>query len=536
MRVPWNEDMRVKFPATVQFMRLGYEYQSLKDADIHPETRIFLNRFVPAIQRINRDKNLTVEQILATIEEIHGIIKNNDMGKEFLGRLLDQTADIKLIDFDHPEDNDFAVVDELTFGPEAKGSFRPDINILVNGIPLGFLEVKKPNNEGGIQKEFHRMLDERLQVPEFKKYFNMLQFVTFSNNMEYETDNDAAPAEEVRAGSFYSTPNGNRTFFSFFREENPKTSGFKEIYMDEVRYKQGENNDNGSVQINLSVDILKSFSIPLPSMEKQKRIAFFLDSIDKKIDNNNVISAELEGMAKDLYDYWFVQFDFPDENGKPYKSSGGKMVWNDELKREIPEGWENGIVSDLGTVVTGGTPSTGCAEYFAKSKSGHAWATPKDLSNLNGRYFYHGEADITDAGLKNSAGNIMPKGSVLFTTRAPIGYIAITANEACTNQGFKSIIPAKKFGTEFVFQTLKMLTPQMQRVGVGSTFKEVSKDVFSRQSIVIPSVNLLKKYAALTLDIAEKIRNTQEENVELTSLRDFLLPMLMNGQVKVKGA
>lgn len=85
MRVPWNEDMRVKFPATVQFMRLGYEYQSLKDADIHPETRIFLNRFVPAIQRINRDKNLTVEQILATIEEIHGIIKNNDMGKEFLG-------------------------------------------------------------------------------------------------------------------------------------------------------------------------------------------------------------------------------------------------------------------------------------------------------------------------------------------------------------------------------------------------------------------------------------------------------------------
>lgn len=137
--------MRVKFPATVQFMRLGYEYQSLKDADIHPETRIFLNRFVPAIQRINSDKNLTVEQILATIEEIHGIIKNNDMGKEFLGRLLDQTADIKLIDFDHPEDNDFAVVDELTFGPEAKGSFRPDINILVNGIPLGFLEVKKPN-------------------------------------------------------------------------------------------------------------------------------------------------------------------------------------------------------------------------------------------------------------------------------------------------------------------------------------------------------------------------------------------------------
>lgn len=154
--------MRVKFPATVQFMRLGYEYQSLKDADIHPETRIFLNRFVPAIQRINSDKNLTVKQILATIEEIHNTIKNNDMGKEFLSRLLDQTADIKLIDFDRPADNDFAIVDELTFGPEAKGSFRPDITVLVNGIPLAFLEVKKPNNEGGIQKEFHRMIRQNL--------------------------------------------------------------------------------------------------------------------------------------------------------------------------------------------------------------------------------------------------------------------------------------------------------------------------------------------------------------------------------------
>lgn len=293
MRVPWNEDMRVKFPATVQFMRLGYEYQSLKDADIHPETKIFLNRFVPAIQRINRDKNLTVEQILATIEEIHGIIKNNDMGKEFLGRLLDQTADIKLIDFDHPEDNDFAVVDELTFGPEAKGSFRPDVTVLVNGIPLGFLEVKKPNNEGGIQKEFHRMLDERLQVPEFKKYFNMLQFVTFSNNMEYETDNDAAPAEEVRAGSFYSTPNGNRTFFSFFREENPKTSGFKEIYMDEVRYILKDNGyspsyaDTEEFQTNLQPStpcnrfVTSFFDIPRMMYLLQYGF-FYVDTIDEK--------------------------------------------------------------------------------------------------------------------------------------------------------------------------------------------------------------------------------------------------------------
>lgn len=167
----WNEDMRVKFPATIQFMRLGYEYQSLRDAEIDPDTRIFLNRFVPAIQRINGNE-YSESELEAIIGEIHRIIKNNDMGKEFYDRLTSQTADVKLIDFDHPADNDFAIVDELFFGPQEKGSFRPDITVLVNGIPLGFLEVKKPNNEGGIQKEFHRMLDERLQVPEFKKYFN----------------------------------------------------------------------------------------------------------------------------------------------------------------------------------------------------------------------------------------------------------------------------------------------------------------------------------------------------------------------------
>ena len=293
MRVPWNEDMRVKFPATIQFMRLGYNYQSLKDAEIHTENRIFLNRFVPAIQKINSGKDLTTEQILAEVEEIHNIIKNNDMGKEFLSRLLDQTADIKLIDFARPADNDFAIVDELTFGPEAKGSFRPDITVLVNGIPLGFLEVKKPNNEGGIQKEFHRMLDERLQVPEFKKYFNMLQFVTFSNNMEYETDNDAAPAEEVRAGSFYSTPNGNRTFFSFFREENPKTSGFKEIYMDEVRYILKDNGyspsyaDTEEFQTNLQSStpcnrfVTSFFDIPRMMYLLQYGF-FYVDTIDEK--------------------------------------------------------------------------------------------------------------------------------------------------------------------------------------------------------------------------------------------------------------
>lgn len=203
----------------------------------------------------------------------------------------------------------------------------------------------------------------------------------------------------------------------FHLDDTKVTPKYMKYYTISQTYRNWVNNGpTGSTRGNMSEGDFADMPVFLPSRKQQDAIVNLFSPFDEKIDNNNAIAAELEGMAKDLYDYWFVQFDFPDENGKPYKSSGGKMVWNDELKREIPEGWENGIVSDLGTVVTGGTPSTGCAEYFAKSKSGHAWATPKDLSNLNGRYFYHGEADITDAGLKNSAGNIMPKGSVLFTT------------------------------------------------------------------------------------------------------------------------
>jgi len=256
-----------------------------------------------------------------------------------------------------------------------------------------------------------------------------------------------------------------------------------------------------------------------------------LGSIEERIENNNAICAELEAMAKLLYDYWFVQFDFPDENGKPYKSSGGKMVWSEELKREIPEGWEIGCVSDLGSIVTGSTPPTEHKEYF--TDHGFAWATPKDLSLLNGRYFFGGAVDLTEAGLKNSSGRLMPAGSILFTTRAPIGYIAITANPACTNQGFKSIVPDKRFGTEFVYQTLRNLTPQMQRVGVGSTFKEVSKEVFSAQPVVLPAHQVVLAYSKMTTDVQEMLKRYQEENAELASLRDFLLPLLMNGQVVI---
>lgn len=227
----FNEDTRVKFPATVQFLRLGYNYLSLKEANIDFNTKIFIDLFKSSLEKIN---SLVIQQdeLNELISDISRMIKNNDLGKEFYKRLLSSEYPIKLIDFDNIENNNFTVVDELPFSikqSSEEGSFRPDINVLINGIPLAFLEVKKPNNEGGIQVEFDRMINKRLKNDEYKKFFNMIQIVSFSNNMEYEECDDAL---EVKAGSFYTTPNGFNTTFSFFREDISNyhsTYNFKEI-------------------------------------------------------------------------------------------------------------------------------------------------------------------------------------------------------------------------------------------------------------------------------------------------------------------
>jgi len=236
----FNEDTRVKFPATIQFLRLGYEYQSLKGSRVDFETKIFIDRFKTSLERINKRK-IANDELFTLLAEINTLIKNNDLGKEFYKRLISSEHPLKLIELDDYKKNDFAIVDELPFsikeGTE-EGSFRPDINILVNGIPLAILEVKHPNNSGGIQVEFERMINKRLKNDEYKKYFNLIQIISFSNNMEYE-DADDDIADQVKAGSFYTTPNGQSTTFSFFREdikEYHSNYKLKDIDEENIRY------------------------------------------------------------------------------------------------------------------------------------------------------------------------------------------------------------------------------------------------------------------------------------------------------------
>lgn len=289
----------------------------------------------------------------------------------------------------------------------------------------------------------------------------------------------------------------------------------------------------GSTIHHISLETMRNYPLPdLPPLDEQHRIAGVLSAIDDKIENNRKLMAELEATARLVYDEWFVRFDFPDEQGRPYRSSGGKMVWNDELKQEIPLGWEAGSINQLGSIISGATPSTDVPENYANGAI--AWITPNDLSKLGSSIFvWSGERNISERGLASCSAQLMPAGSVLMSSRAPIGYLAIAAKDCCTNQGCKSLVTDKGFGSLFIYFSLKHFMPLIESQGAGTTFKEVSGSVLGSVRLPLPSLNLASSFEESIAPLLNREKATEREVSGLISLRDWLLPMLMNGQVKV---
>lgn len=218
MSVPHNENSRVKIPALVHFTRLRYEYVSLKNysGNIDEETNIFVDTFRTAINRINR-ANLSVEDVQKVIDEIKIVLSADDLGRAFYSMLLSGHNGLKLIDFDleNIDGNTFQVVTELTY-KNGNDEFRPDITVLINGIPLAFLEVKKPNNKDGINAEYIR-INKRFKNKQFKRFVNITQIMVFSNNSEYD-DSEVVSLE----GAFYAASSYKTLFFSHFREEDER--------------------------------------------------------------------------------------------------------------------------------------------------------------------------------------------------------------------------------------------------------------------------------------------------------------------------
>ncbi|MGO2870231.1 MAG: restriction endonuclease subunit S [Staphylococcus equorum] len=287
---------------------------------------------------------------------------------------------------------------------------------------------------------------------------------------------------------------------------------------------------NGSVFNNLKTDIVKNFKVNIPSLKTQDVILRMITMIEDKLDLNKQIIANLEELSQTLFKRWFVDFEFPDENGNPYKSSGGEMI--DSELGEIPERWSLGNFENLGKIVGGGTPSKKVSEYYTKQKE-IPWITPKDLSKNKNTYIYHGEQDITELGLNKSSAKLINKDSVLFSSRAPIGYIAIAGQEVTTNQGFKSIEVDKNINPYYVFFLLKYKLPIIEQTASGSTFKEISGKGMKSIPIILPIIETINKYGNIVESYFEKIKVLEKENQKLIQLRNTLLPKLMSGEIEI---
>ena len=277
--------------------------------------------------------------------------------------------------------------------------------------------------------------------------------------------------------------------------------------------------DSESAQPNISAGTIGKFVFNLPDIKEQRSIASILSSLDDKIAINRRICENLDAQAQALFKHWFIDF-APFKNGKFVESELGM----------IPEGWRVGRLDELGDIVGGATPSKAEDSYY--TSKGIAWLTPKDLSNKLSKFTSRGEIDLTQEGYNSCSAKLMPKGSVLFSSRAPIGYLTIAKNDICTNQGFKSVVP-KYAGTAYIYYLLKTNTKRIESMSSGTTFKEASGSLMKSLAVIIPPKSIIDNYEASVVEIFKEQEVIEDESARLSTLRDTLLPKLMSGQIKV---
>ena len=270
----------------------------------------------------------------------------------------------------------------------------------------------------------------------------------------------------------------------------------------------------------LSREIAYFVNIKPPDISEQQKIAAVLSALDAKIELNQRINAELESMAKTLYDYWFVQFDFPNEKGKPYKSAGGKMVWNEELKREIPLGWDVRELSDIANITMGQSP-------------------PGESYNDEGegKLFFQGCTDFGNRFPSVRLYTTQPTrfaktGDILLSVRAPVGTINIAKEDCCIGRGLAAL-NSKNNTITYLLEVMRNLKQIFDRRNVnGTTFGSITKDDLFSLKVLKPEKNILDQYQKRIYPTFEKQNILELESQTLTELRDWLLPMLMNGQVR----
>ncbi|MCF6347535.1 MAG: restriction endonuclease subunit S [Flavobacteriaceae bacterium] len=289
--------------------------------------------------------------------------------------------------------------------------------------------------------------------------------------------------------------------------------------------------DSGSTLPSMTKSAYDNLEIKLPSLDTQQIIANVLSNLDTKIELNGKINQELETMAKMLYDYWFVQFDFPDKNSKPYKSNGGKMAYNEELKHDIPKGWEvKKLVEIENNIITGKTPSTKKHEYF------NGEIPFICIGDVRGNmHIVKTEMLLSGLGANSQENKFIPKGAICVTCIATVGLVAFASENSQTNQQLNTIV-CNNFENRYYLYFYLQNYFKFSNAKTGNTFANMNKGDFSSIKVIKPNEKTLINFSETLKSTIDQIYINLKENEQLSKLRDWLLPMLMNGQVTVKQA
>jgi len=301
------------------------------------------------------------------------------------------------------------------------------------------------------------------------------------------------------------------------------------------------------VQANFSLTELSAIELSLPSLSEQRAIAHILGTLDDKIELNRRMSETLEAMARALFKSWFVDFDPVRAKAEGRWRRGESLpglpahLWGlfpdsfeDSELGEIPKGWEIKSIGDLVEVVGGSTPRTEKAEYW--NGGSHHWVTPKDLSGLSIPVLLNTERKITDAGLAQISSGLLPKGTVLLSSRAPIGYLAIAEVPVAINQGFIAMKPDSGISNLFLLRWASTAHDEIVSYANGSTFLEISKSSFRPIHIVVPAASVMSHFDLVSRPMYLKVVEQERESRALAALRDTLLPKLISGEIRVKDA
>ena len=373
------------------------------------------------------------------------------------------------------------------------------------------------------------------------RYLRITDIDDFGNLLEDDKKSVSSPEIEkyiLKEGDIVFARTGNSTGRTYYHEEKNGKLAFAgfliKFSLDKSKvdpkylkyftiskpYKQWVDNlSNGSTRGNINAKTFAECPIILPSREQQDYLVRVLSSFEEKIQINNQINQELEAMAKTLYDYWFVQFDFPDQNGKPYKSSGGKMVYHPELKREIPEGWGVEKLSKIANITMGQSPKgssyneVGEGLLFFQGSTDFGWRFP-----IARQY-------------TTEPSRMAEEDDILLSVRAPVGTLNIADTRCCIGRGLAAI-NSKIGANSYIFNVMQDFKKLFDlRNSVGTTFGSITKDDLYNLKIIYPPNELLMNFDQLVKSFDKEIKNRSRQNQELIQLRDWLLPMLMNGQV-----